>query len=93
MISVFFITRNGLHTYKNSARGSNAEVFRNRKDYFSINTPIIGDVDLKIMDMVARWPGSVHDTTIFKDSFVRERFENGEFAQFCVIVDTPAGLI
>lgn len=31
------------------------------------------------MDLVARWPGSAHDATIFANSRIRARFEGGEF--------------
>lgn len=59
--------------------GEQAEVFRNRKAFFSINTQIICDAKLKIRDIVARWPGSSHDLTIFNNSRIRARFENNEF--------------
>lgn len=39
------------------------------------------------MDIVARWPGSVHDTTIFNDSNIRARFENGEFTPYSIVGD------
>ncbi|KAH1021846.1 hypothetical protein HUJ04_011331, partial [Dendroctonus ponderosae] len=47
---------------------SGAEVFRNRKGYISINVQAIGDADLKLINVVARWPGSTHDATIFNNS-------------------------
>ncbi|RZB41282.1 DDE Tnp 4 domain containing protein [Asbolus verrucosus] len=59
--------------------GDNAEVFQNRKDYFSINVRVVGDANLKIMNIVSRWPGSVHDITIFNSSNIRARLENNEF--------------
>lgn len=31
------------------------------------------------MDIVANWPGSTHDVTIFNSSRLKARFENGEF--------------
>lgn len=55
------------------------EVFRNRKGFFSINTQVICDYNLNIMDIVARWPGSAHDMTVFNNSHIRTRFEAGEF--------------
>lgn len=36
----------------------NAEYFRNRKGYMSINVQAICDANLEILDLVARWPGS-----------------------------------
>lgn len=75
------------HIKIQSPGGENAEVFRNRKNWFSINTQVIGDANLKICDIVARWPGSVHDTTIFNDSNIRGRFEVNEFAPYCLVGD------
>lgn len=57
----------------------NAEIFRNRKSYFSLNVQVVGDADLKFIDVVERWPGSSHDSTIFGHSNLRARFEGGEF--------------
>lgn len=37
------------------------------------------DSSLKINNIVARWPGSTHDATIFNSSRLRTRFEAGEF--------------
>ncbi|XP_045457153.1 protein ALP1-like, partial [Melitaea cinxia] len=51
--------------------GENAELYRNRKDIFSTNTQVVTDADLKIRDIVARWPGSVHDSNIFNNSRCR----------------------
>ncbi|RZC10202.1 DDE Tnp 4 domain containing protein, partial [Asbolus verrucosus] len=59
-----------------SPGGDNAEVFRNREDYFSINVQVVGEANLKIMDIVSRWPASVHDTIIFNDSNIRTRLKN-----------------
>lgn len=59
--------------------GDDAEVFRNRKSYFSINAQVVGGANLKIFDVVARWPGSAHDSTIWNNSLLRTRFDRGEF--------------
>lgn len=37
------------------------------------------DANLCIRDIVARWRGSTHDSRIFNESTLKERFENGEF--------------
>ena len=59
--------------------GEEGEIFRNRKMYFSVNVQVIGDANLYIMNLVARWPGSAHDATIFNNSTARMRFESGHF--------------
>ena len=47
----------------------------NRKCTFSINTQVICDHKLRIVDVVCRWPGSVHDARIFDNSVVKHRLE------------------
>lgn len=54
-----------------SPGGIDAERYRNRKGYFSINVQLVGRYDLKILDIVARWPGSTHDSQIFDRSLVK----------------------
>ncbi|CAH1983742.1 unnamed protein product [Acanthoscelides obtectus] len=55
------------------------EVFRNRNSDFPINSQIVAGPDLKILDIVARWPGSTHDSTIFNASYLRAHFEGRQF--------------
>jgi len=59
--------------------GEDAELFRNRKGYFSLNTQVTCNSNLEITDIVARWQGSVHDSTIFNNSRLRANFENGTY--------------
>lgn len=54
-------------------------MFRNRKRYFSINVQVVCNAEMKIMDLVARWPGSAHDATIFNNSLIKMKFERGEY--------------
>lgn len=44
-----------------------------------MNVQLVCDSDMKIINIVARCPGSAHDTTIFNNSRLRARFEAGEF--------------
>ncbi|CAN7939195.1 unnamed protein product [Ixodes hexagonus] len=53
------------HVRIKSPGGDDAEVFRNRKGYFSINVRAITGPQLQFFDVVASWPGSVHDSRIF----------------------------
>lgn len=62
-----------------------AEIYRNRKGWFSINVQIVCDANLKLLDVVARWPGSTHDNTIFNNSRVRHKFEEQRFPN-CVLL-------
>ncbi|XP_048478159.1 putative nuclease HARBI1 [Plutella xylostella] len=53
------------------------EVFRNRKGNFSINVQLVCGPQMEIYDVVARWPGSVHDSRIFANSRCYMMFEEG----------------
>ena len=64
-----------------SPGGQNAEVFRNRKQYFSINVQTISDANLLIRNVIARWPGSVHDSFIFDNTQIRMMFETGRIPE------------
>ncbi|XP_033212199.1 putative nuclease HARBI1 [Belonocnema kinseyi] len=66
---------------ENGIGGENAETFRNRKGYFSINVQTITNANLEIIDIVARWQGSVHDSTIFSNSRINAMFEAGQFGK------------
>lgn len=65
------------HVPIKSPGGEFAEVFRNRKRTFSINVQVVGGPKLQIFDIVARWPGREHDSTIFNNSSVKTKFEQG----------------
>jgi len=43
---------------------------------------------MKITDIVARWPGSVHDATIFQHSRLHRRLEEGEFDSGILLGDS-----
>jgi hypothetical protein len=68
--------------------GPNAEYFRNRKGYFSINFQIIACPYLKIMDVVARWHGSCHDQIIFKKSLIYHKLINGKWGNSLIVTDS-----
>lgn len=59
----------------------NKTMFYCRKQYHAINTQIVCDANAKVLDIVARWPGSIHDETIFINSSIFERFLSGEFVR------------
>ena len=74
-----------------SPGGDNAELYRNRKGFFSINVQAICDADLMITNLVARWYGSSHDNRIFENSEIYLKFENNEI-QGILLGDNGYGL-
>ena len=72
------------HVPIQSPGGDDAEIYRNRKGYFSINVQLICDPTCYITDVVARWPGSVHDSTIFDNSHVRAKLETNDLDGYLV---------
>ena len=58
--------------------GPNEYAYVNRKGVHSINVQLICDTKYKIMNVVARWPGSTHDSRIIQNSGVGEMFERRE---------------
>lgn len=71
-----------------SVGGDQAEIYRNRKNFFSLNVQTISDPQLRICNIVARWPGSAHDSTILNNSVIKQRFENGEFGDSVLVGDS-----
>lgn len=68
----------GTHIPIQSPGGEHAELFRNRKGFFSINVQVVCDAKLYIRDIDARWHGSTHDSTVYHSSFLRARLDNNE---------------
>lgn len=66
------------HVAIQSPGGANAELYRNRKGYFSLNCQAVVDANLLFTNLVARWYGSAHDATIFSNSRLYARFENND---------------
>ncbi len=50
----------------------------NRKRYHNINVQVVFDANYRILDILAKWPGSVHDARILNGSGVAVLFERGE---------------
>lgn len=80
------------HIKISSPGGNNAENYRNRKNFFSINVQTISDDQLMIQDIVARWPGSSHDSTIFFNSSIYRRLEAKEFGNGLIVGDGGYGV-
>nr|XP_050030029.2 putative nuclease HARBI1 [Dermacentor andersoni] len=65
------------HVPIRSPGGDDAEVFRCRKGYFSINVQAITGPRLQFFYFDASWPGSAHDSRIFDNSRARVQYEEG----------------
>lgn len=71
-----------------SRGGELSEVFRCPKDFFSINVQAVCDAKLKIRDIIARWPGSVHDSTIFNNSPLCTVLGAGHYGDYFLLGDS-----
>lgn len=52
--------------------------YLNRKNFHSINVQAICDSQSRFTDVVAAWPGAVHDSRIFKNSTIHRRTSERE---------------
>ncbi|XP_053366807.1 putative nuclease HARBI1 [Clarias gariepinus] len=59
--------------------GPNEGDFVNRKGVHSINVQMVCDSLCHITNVEAKWPGSVHDSRIFRESQLFQRFERGDY--------------
>ncbi|XP_030011313.1 putative nuclease HARBI1 [Sphaeramia orbicularis] len=60
--------------------GAQEADFVNRKSFHSINVQMVCSADCVISDVVAKWPGSVHDSRVFRASGIYQRLSQGEFS-------------
>jgi len=75
------------HVAIQSPGGPNAELYGNRKGYFSLNVQAVSTSKLIIEDIVTRWLGSSHDSTIFSNSRLCARFETGQIPSSFLLGD------
>ena len=58
-----------------SPLGNNEYAYVNRKGKHSINVQLVCDTRYRILNVVARWPGSAHDSGILQNSAIHDMFE------------------
>ncbi|GFY52375.1 nuclease HARBI1 [Trichonephila inaurata madagascariensis] len=46
-----------------------------RKGFFALNVQTVSDPNLSIRNIVLRWSGSTHDSTVFDHSYLRAHLE------------------
>lgn len=75
------------HVKIQSSGGDQPEISRNPKNFYSFNIQIICDPDLIIENIVARWLGSSHDSTVFNNSNIKLKFDNGDMGNSLIVGD------
>ena len=58
------------------------------KVFFSLNVQTMCDANLRILDIVARWPGSTHNSTILRSSRINYRIKSNEFGNGIIVADS-----
>ncbi|XP_067273706.1 putative nuclease HARBI1 isoform X2 [Pseudorasbora parva] len=67
------------HVAISTALGEHEADYVNRKSFHSLNVQMTCDHECMITSLDAKWPGSVHDSRIFRESVLCQRFEEGLF--------------
>lgn len=76
-----------------SPGGQDLEIFRCRKGFFALNVQTVSDANLKIRNIVARWPGSSNDQSIFNNSALKRDFGNHVFWRYLLIGDSGYAIL
>ncbi|KAJ3602710.1 hypothetical protein NHX12_030459 [Muraenolepis orangiensis] len=64
------------------------QAFISRKGYAAINVQVVVDSMGVFLDLVARWPGSIHDSFLWANSVVGQHAEQGIFGQSLFLGDS-----
>ncbi|XP_063889741.1 putative nuclease HARBI1 [Scylla paramamosain] len=64
----------------------NEHLYINRKRYHSINVQVVCDAKYRLLGILARWPGSVHDARILDESGLKGLFERNEVPRGCYML-------
>lgn len=70
----------GCHVPVKCPSTPDAEEYRNRKNWFSINVQGVCTPNLEFSNIVARWKGSTHDSRIFVNSSLCAQFQSGQYS-------------
>ncbi|CAH2089007.1 unnamed protein product [Euphydryas editha] len=77
LLTLRFFALDGTHILIQSTNSNIGEEFRNTKGTFSMNVQVVCNASLIFQNVVARWPGSTHDATIFNHSDLKDYCEQG----------------
>ncbi|KAJ1192329.1 hypothetical protein NDU88_001640 [Pleurodeles waltl] len=67
-------------------------LYRNRKHTHSINVQAMVDHQGLITNIVAKYPGSVHDSYIFRHCTINEHFQDGQYGNGLLVADQGFGI-
>ncbi|KAJ1202367.1 hypothetical protein NDU88_006167 [Pleurodeles waltl] len=67
-------------------------LYRNRKHTHSINVQAIVDHQALITNIVAKYPGSVHDSYIFRHCTINQHFQDGRYGNGLLVADQGYGI-
>ncbi|KAJ1162290.1 hypothetical protein NDU88_002758 [Pleurodeles waltl] len=67
-------------------------LYRNRKHTHSINVQATVDRQGLITNIVAKYPGSVHDSFIFRHSTINQHFQDGQYCNGLLVADQGYGI-
>lgn len=56
----------------------NEAIYVCRKQYHAINAQVIAGPDHSFFDIVAKWPGSTHDSFVYSNCGAKQRIDTGE---------------
>ncbi|KAG0726532.1 putative nuclease HARBI1 [Chionoecetes opilio] len=62
--------------------GEEAELYRGRKGFCAYNVMAVCDASLCVTNLVVNWPGSAHDSRIFRESQLCRTLEGGQYRGF-----------
>lgn len=69
----------GVHIPVISPGGDNAELYRCRKGFFSLNVMGVCNSSMLFTNLVVNWQGSAHDARIFSESILCATLEGGQY--------------
>ncbi|KAJ1123431.1 hypothetical protein NDU88_001900 [Pleurodeles waltl] len=67
-------------------------LYRNRKHKHSINVQAIVDHQGLITNIMAKYPGSVHDSFIFRHCTINQHFQDGRYGNGLLVADQGYGI-
>lgn len=72
----------GTHIPIRNPEVPNTKLYRCRKNQFSMNVMAVCDAQVKFTNLIANWPGSAHDSRIFRMSKQCQSLQAGQYRGF-----------